>query len=232
MKGRGQLVMGGLAGLLIGVGVGGVVGFNKGHDTGYSEGQSRAEDTRLTYGSSRYAEGRASGLEEGVNKGKEEQYNLMKNRTNGPLFMRDSESGSLIYGRFDILFDGTPYASWQKGRSAPSDIIIISDLRGVTEPKEDLAKLNGKAYNDLLWRGKVPFVVMTSPEGEKRWQEDEDIQRLVERYLPPFSYKIKVIPTDKFQTVDPWEHIKDDRTEPFTPGEYTPAKIEFPEEKK
>lgn len=202
-----QGLIGLLAGTLIGAGLGTTLTLKPSYESGLKQGIS---------------EGYEKGHNEGLAKCNQIQYVL--SNTAGPYFMRDSETGKLKYARFDILFDGQSFDDYLNSRMPPSSVIIMSDLRGIKEIGEDTDKLHGKAYLDMLWRGAVPAVILTSEENEETWKTDDNAQRLVEQYLPPHTkYEIRIVPKEEFQTVDPWQQIEKD-----TPikGTYRPSSIE------
>jgi hypothetical protein len=173
------------------------------------------------------------GHESGKREGREDQYNQMKGRVTGPLFVRESDTHELVYGRIDVLFDGNSYPDYLKSRSTPSDLIIMSDLRNIDEPEGMMEKMNGRAYSDLLWRGQVPTMVVTSAEGKERLDNDPKVQALLGRYLPPHSsaYTVKIVPAEQLRTVDPWEYTKGDLAKVATrKGTYQPGRIVYSEE--
>ena len=162
------------------------------------------------------------GNQGGIEKGREEQYNLMNRPTANTLIGRNYETGQLEYGRLDLNFNGNSYENYKSGKQSIPDVIIMSDLRGIAESSGILDKVSRKPYLDMLWRGQVPAVLITTEEGKKKLDEDEEFQRTLEQYLPPFSYAVKIVSKEEFSTTDPWEHIKDGT---YKMGNYVPAKI-------
>lgn len=237
MKGRGQLFIGGLTGLLVGAGAAGLWAFKSGHNYGYEAAVAQAQSSRIAHGTEQFNRGHELGLETGKEKGLEQ--GLKQGREEGfaaagifddPRAIYDVD-GNLEHGSINVMFGGFKYNDHINSRMTPANARIICDLRGISQPLVDdnvNTIFNKRNLLNLVWHNGLPegaVRVYISAADKKRWEEDPEVQRIMNKYFPPGTkYDMKIVPEGSLATVDYVSQFLHER-KPLSGYEFTPERV-------
>lgn len=232
MKGRDitHMGVGTIAGILLGAGITAAVVYPSAREQGYQDGAAHESALRENYGREQHEKGRASGLEEGLAKGREEGYTAAGTWDVSGLPRYDGDD--LVYGSIDIAINGGKYSDFINSRTTPSDVRIICDLRGFSQPEMErngYALFNKRNLLNLVWHNGLPegsVRVYTTQRTKDKWdQERTEERRIMQKFIPPETkYPIVIVPEGSLATVDYARQFLNER-KPLEGYEFTPERV-------